>query len=87
MVYGSPFTGFNYSVTYVNGTGTTDENNAKNDCKDFTTRITGNLAEMMDWKDAVVHLGGFYANGSEGSRNQVAFIPVGQTEGRGAQYF
>ena len=87
MVYGSPFTGFNYSVAYVNGTGTTDENNAKNDSKDFTTRITGNLAEMMDWKDAVVHLGGFYANGSEGSRNQAAFIPVGQTEGRGAQFF
>ncbi len=87
MVYGSPFTGFNYSVAYVNGTGTADENNAKNDGKDFTTRITGNLAEMLDWKDAVVHVGGFYADGSEGSRNQTAFIPVGQTEGRGAQFF
>ena len=87
MVYGSPLSGFNYSVAYVNGTGTADENNAKNDGKDFTTRITGNLAEMMDWKDAVVHVGGFYADGSEGSRNQAAFIPVGQTEGRGAQFF
>ena len=87
MLYGSPLAGFNYSVAYVNGTGTADENNAKNDGKDFTTRITGNLAEMMDWKDAVVHVGGFYADGSEGSRNQAAFIPVGQTEGRGAQFF
>lgn len=87
MVYGSPLSGFNYSVAYVNGTGTTDENNAKNDGKDFTTRITGNLAEMMDWKNSVVHVGGFYADGSEGSRNQAAFIPVGQTEGRGAQFF
>ena len=87
MVYGSPFTGFNYSVAYVNGTGTTDENNAKNDGKDFTTRITGNLAEMMDWKDAVVHVGGFYADGGQGSRRQAAFVPVGQTEGRGAQFF
>ena len=87
MLYGSPFTGFNYSVAYINGTGTADENNAKNDGKDFTTRITGNLAEMMDWKDAVVHVGGFYADGSEGSRNQAAFLPVGQTEGRGAQFF
>lgn len=87
MMYGSPFTGFNYSVAYVNGTGTADENNAKNDGKDFTTRITGNLAEMMDWKDAVVHVGGFYADGSKGSRNQAAFIPVGQTEGHGAHFF
>jgi phosphate-selective porin OprO and OprP len=87
MVYGSPFAGLNYSVAYVNGSGTADENNAKNDGKDFTTRVTGNLAEMMDWKDAVVHVGGFYADGSEGSRNQAAFIPVGQTEGRGAQFF
>ena len=87
MVYSSPLAGLNYSVAYVNGTGTTDENNAKNDGKDFTTRITGNLAEMMDWKDAVVHIGGFYADGSESSRNQAAFIPVGQTEGRGAQFF
>ena len=87
MVYGSPFAGLNYSVAYVNGTGTGDENNAKNDGKDFTSRVTGNLAEMMDWKDAVVHVGGFYAEGSEGSRNQAAFIPVGQTEGRGAQFF
>ncbi|MBC7756954.1 MAG: porin [Bdellovibrio sp.] len=87
MVYGSPFTGFNYSVAYINGTGTADENNAKNDGKDFTTRVTGNLAEMMDWKDAVLHVGGFYADGGQGSRRQPAFVPVGQTEGRGAQFF
>jgi phosphate-selective porin OprO/OprP len=87
MVYGTPTAGFNYSLAYLNGTGTTDENNAKNDGKDLTGRATLNLAEMMDWKDAVVHVGGFYAEGGQGSRRQAAFVPVGQTEGRGAQFF
>lgn len=87
MVYGSPFTGFNYSVAYVNGTGTVDENNAKSDGKDLAASATINLAEMMDWKDSVVHVGGFYADGNQGSRHLAAFVPVGQTEGRGTQFF
>lgn len=87
MVYGSPLTGFNYSLAYINGTGTSDENNAKSDGKDFTARATLNLAEVQAWKDSVVHFGGFYANGSEGSRRLASFIPIGQTEGRGLQFF
>jgi phosphate-selective porin OprO/OprP len=87
MVYGIPITGFNYSVAYVNGTGTADENNAKSDGKDLTARATINLAEMMNWKDSVVHVGGFYADGNEGSRRLANFVPTGQTEGRGAQFF
>ncbi len=87
MLYGSPTAGFNYSVVYVNGTGTVDENNAKSDGKDLTARATLNLAEMVDWKDSVVHVGGFYAGGNEGSRRQTNFVPTGQTEGRGAQFF
>ena len=87
MIYGSPFTGFNYSVAYVNGTGTADESNAKNDGKDLTARATINLAEMMDWKDLVVHVGGFYADGNQGSRCLANFIFTAQTEGCGAQFF
>ncbi len=87
MVYGSPTVGFNYSLAYVNGTGTVDENNAKSDGKDLTARTTLNLAEMMDWQDSVVHVGGFYADGNEGSRRLANFVPTGQTEGRGAQFF
>jgi phosphate-selective porin OprO and OprP len=87
MVYGTPAAGINYSMAYVNGTGTVDENNAKSDGKDLTARATLNLAEMMDWKDSVVHVGGFYADGNQGSRNLTNFIPTGQTEGRGAQFF
>lgn len=87
MVFGSPLTGVNYSLAYVNGTGTIDENNAKSDGKDFTFRLTGNLAEMSDWKNSVVHFGGFYTDGNQGSRRQAGFIPIGQTEARGAQFF
>lgn len=87
MVYGTPAAGLNYSMAYVNGTGTVDENNAKSDGKDLTARATINLAEMMDWKDAVVHVGGFYGDGNQGSRRLANFIPLGQTEGRGAQFF
>ena len=87
MVYGSPTAGFNYSVAYVNGTGTVDENNVKSDGKDITARATLNLAEMMNCRDSVVHIGGFYADGNEGSRRLANFIPTGQTEGRGAQFF
>lgn len=87
MVYGSPLTGFNYSLAYINGTGTSDENNAKSDGKDFTTRASLNLAEIQGWKDSIAHFGGFYANGNEGSRRLANFIPGGQTEGRGLQFF
>lgn len=87
MVHGEPFAGTTYSVAYVNGTGTVDENNAKNDGKDLTVRLTGNLAEMAGWKNSVVHLGGFYADGNQGSNNQAGFIPTQRTEGRGLTFF
>ena len=87
MVFGNPVSGLNYSLAYINGTGTVDENNAKSDGKDLTLRLTGNLAEFAGWQNTVLHFGGFYANGNQGSRRVANFIPTGQTEGRGAQYF
>jgi len=87
MMYGSPFTGINYSLAYINGTGTSDENDVNSDSKDTTGRLTANLAEIAGWKDAVVHVGGFYAKGNEASDSQSGFIPVAQTEGRGLQFF
>lgn len=87
MIHGEPFTGTTYSVAYVNGTGTADENNAKNDGKDLTARLTGNLAEMAGWSDSIVHVGGFYADGNQGSSNQSGFIPTQRTEGRGLSFF
>lgn len=87
MVHGAPFTGTTYSLAYVNGTGTADENNAKHDSKDATLRLTGNAAEMVGWKDAIVHVGGFYVDGNQGSQNQSGFIPSQRTEGRGLSFF
>lgn len=87
MVHGTPAVGTTYSVAYVNGTGTSDENNAKNDGKDWTLRLTGNIAEMAGWKDSIVHLGGFYTEGNQGSQNQSGFIPAQRTEARGLTFF
>lgn len=86
MVHGAPFTGTTYSLAYVNGTGTADENNAKHDSKDVTLRLTGNAAEMAGWKDAIVHVGGFYVDGSQSS-NQASVIPAQRTEARGLTFF
>lgn len=87
MVHGSPIAGLNYSVAYINGSGTVDENNAREDGKDLTVRVVGNVAEWAGWKDAVVHVGGWYGKGDEGSRRLASFTPSGQTEGRGATFF
>jgi len=87
MVHGAPLLGTTYSLAYVNGTGTTDEINAKNDSKDWTVRLTGNLAEMVGWKDSIVHLGGFYTDGNQASQNQTGFIPTQRTEARGLSFF
>lgn len=87
MVFGTPSAGVNYSLAYINGTGTVDESNAKDDGKDLTVRVTANLAEIQNWQNAVVHFGGFYADGNQGSRRQASFIPTGQTEARGLPFF
>ncbi|MEZ0247123.1 MAG: OprO/OprP family phosphate-selective porin [Methylophilaceae bacterium] len=87
MVHGAPVPGLYYSLAYINGTGTVDENNAREDGKDLTARVSGNIAEFAGWKDAVVHVGGWWGQGDEGSRRLASFIPTGQSEGRGASFF
>lgn len=86
MVFGSPWTGVNYSLAYINGTGTADESDVRNDGKDATVRVTGNLAEMAGWKGAVLHVGGFYADGHEGHEASNNAVSV-RTEGRGLTFF
>lgn len=87
MVYGSPTPGFNYSVAYLNGTGTIDESNAKSDGKDATVRLTGNLSELMSWQNSIVHFGGFYADGNQGSRRQAGSVAAATTDARGLSFF
>lgn len=87
MLHGTPLKGLYYSLAYINGNGTSDENNASNDGKDFAARLTGNLAEIAEWNNSVVHLGAWWVGGQEGSRRQAGFIPTVQSEGRGMQFF
>ena len=87
MVFGAPAEGFTYSVASVNGAGGGDENNNLADGKDTTARVTINPAEWAGWQNAVIHLGGFYAEGQEGSRRQSGFIPTGQGDARGLRFF
>jgi phosphate-selective porin OprO and OprP len=83
MVHGVPMQGMYYSLAYINGSNG-DDTNASYDGKDATGRLTVNVADFMDWKDAVVHLGGFYANGRQESGSA---IPVVQSEARGYKLF
>lgn len=87
MVHGSPWGGVYYSLAYLNGSGTSDENNAREDGKDVTGRISADVAQLAGWKNAVVHLGGWYAKGDQGSRRLTGVIPSSSTEGRGVQFF
>ena len=87
MVFGAPTVGFTYSLASVNGAGGGDENNNLADGKDTTARLTINAAEWLIWQNSVMHLGGFYASGQEGSRRQSGFIPTGQGDARGLRFF
>lgn len=87
MVFGSPTPGFNYSVAYLNGNGTSDENNAKSDGKDITVRLTSNISELMSLKNSVLHVGGFYSNGEEATRRLPSTVPQGRTAARGLNFF
>jgi phosphate-selective porin OprO and OprP len=83
MVHGTPTKGMYYSLAYINGNNS-DESNVTNDEKDATGRLTVNVAELLDWKDSVMHLGGFYAKGKQENGSA---IPVVQTEARGYKLF
>lgn len=83
MVHGAPIAGVYYSAAYINGNNG-DESDVKYDNKDLMARVTGNIAEFAGWKDAVVHVGGFYATGRQEGKSA---IPSLQTEARGYKFF
>jgi len=41
----------------------------------------------MHWQDSVVHFGGFYADGNQGSRRVANVVPTETTDGRGLAFF
>lgn len=83
MVHGTPVKGLYYNLAYING-NSADETDVEYDGKDAMGRLTTNVAEFVDWKDAVIHLGGFYAYGKQESGSAT---PVIQTEARGYKLF
>lgn len=85
MVHGTPIKGLNYALAYSNGQGkNTDETDIREDGKDIIAHVDANIAEMMDMKDTVIHVGASYADGDQASTRSVS----GQrTEGRGVEFF
>lgn len=85
MVHGSPFKGTYYNLAYVNGSGqNVDETSATTDGKDWSLRAVADFAQWAGWNDSVIHVGGFYVQGEQGTGSA---LPSLRTEGRGAKFF
>lgn len=87
MLHGAPINGLFYNLTYMNGTGqNTDESptNTKQDSKDWSLRVVGNLAQWAGWQNSVVHFGGMYIDGMQAAGSA---IPTIRTEARGTTLF
>lgn len=64
MLFGAPFKGIYYNLSYMNGSG--QNNDSLKDSKDFIGRFAANIADLAEWKNSsVVHFG------ISGSKNQV----------------
>ncbi len=61
MLFGTPFKGTYYNLSYVNGSG--QNNDGARDSKDVVGRFAVNIADWSEWKNAVVHVG---VSGSQG---------------------
>jgi phosphate-selective porin OprO/OprP len=85
QVHGN-FKGATYALGYFNGVGVNGGTNVNDtniiaDGKAITGRATINIAELMDIKDAVYHLGVAYSDSSDNDSANAFSI---RTEGRGA---
>ncbi|MEQ1668600.1 MAG: porin, partial [Sulfuriferula sp.] len=90
QVHGAPLKGTTYALALSNGNlaantlQNTTEPDKITDGKDVTGRATVNIAELMDIKDTVIHLGGAFSRGDVDGGGKT--IKVG-TEGKGATFF
>lgn len=89
------FKGFTYALGYFNGVGynkgkNTDDVTYQADGKSLTGRVTVNLAELLDNKDAVFHVGAAYSrtrdSDATGANNANTSISL-RSEGRGTDVF
>lgn len=61
MLFGSPYKGTYYNLSYVNGSG--QNNDAMKQGKDVIVRVAFNIADLVNLKNSVVHFG---VSGSQG---------------------
>lgn len=91
MVFGEPVPGLFYNASLTDGKGVNtatangDETDAKYDNKDALVRVVANIAQLTDWKNSIIHVGGFYARGEQ-EPGSISTLSV-QTEGRGYPVF
>lgn len=83
------FKGFTYALGYFNGVGVNRGQNNNDasiiaDGKSITGRATINIAELMDNKDAVFHLGAAYSDSTDNHDTTAIGI---RSEGRGSDIF
>lgn len=55
MLFGSPFKGTYYNLSYVNGSGQNHDDNGNS--KDYVGHVAANIADWAEWKNTVVHVG------------------------------
>ncbi len=94
MIDGTPFAGFNYGLSFTNGTGlNTDERQANAqdidaDGMTVTARATENFAELLGRPGMVLHVGANYKSGKATNSQTSPFrAATGQTEARGVTFF
>lgn len=85
MVFGDPLTWLNYNVYAINGTG--QNNDEVDNTKDVGGRLNANLANLMELKNTVVHVGASLSDGSVAYASSTATSISQVTEGNGVQFF
>lgn len=85
MVFGDPLPWLNYSAYVVNGTG--QNNDAVKDSKDVGVRVNANLANFIDNKNVVLHVGTSVSSGSIGMSTAAGNSLTQSTEANGVQFF
>jgi phosphate-selective porin OprO and OprP len=94
MLHGVPIKGMYYGVSAMNGGyladygQNRDEPNSKYDGKEFSGRVTANIAQLATIDNMILHIGGDYSKGNNlpnivGGTNALSF----RTNGRGSEFF
>ncbi|MCE9632631.1 MAG: porin [Methylophilales bacterium] len=82
MLFGSPFKGTYYNLSYVNGSG--QNNDDTKDNKDVIGRAVINVADWAEWNKAVVHMGGTVSRGTSQPTTATGTLTLsGYTESNG----